>query len=56
MKREKYHWQGKPVINVAFGYVKVKEDKVKPLMWFNYEIDIDGSQFYSAALWRPCSG
>lgn len=35
-KRHKYKWQGEPV-KVRFGYCKVKENKEKPLYWYNYE-------------------
>jgi len=34
--KNKYKWQGEPVY-VRFGYVNQKENKEKPLYWYNFE-------------------
>jgi hypothetical protein len=39
---KKYQWQGEPV-KVIFGYCLVKENKEKPMWWYNYECRQDGT-------------
>lgn len=34
-----YQWQGEPV-SVKFGYTMVKENKEKPLWWYNFECNV----------------
>lgn len=36
----KYFWQG-ALVKTRFGWIKVRENKEKPLYWYNYEVATD---------------
>ena len=38
--KQKYFWQGEPV-KTEFGYAVIERTYIKPLMWFNYEVEIN---------------